>query len=560
MNKQDNIIKYFEYCRKSSEDNKERQMQSIESQEKELELIIKEQNLYVERIFKEEKSAHTRGRPEFGKMMNALERGEANAILVWHGNRLARNAFDGGWIITAMDEGVIKEIKTQHRTYYNTPDDKFFLQLEFGISKKDSDDKSIVVKRGLKNKCEKGWMPGVAPLGYLNTPNLVGGSRYIIKDTERFELIKKAWAMMASGKHSVIEIQRTMNEEWGFKTRQFKRQGGKFITLSLLYKIFNDSFYYGKFEFPRNSGEFYQGQHEPVINKETFDEVQRLLNRKVKSKPHTKNFAYTGTIMCGECGGQITASEKWKHQKNGNSHHYIFYHCTKRKSVKCSQPYLQEHLLEEQINNLLNEISITPEFFETAMQWLKEQNTKESQGRNIVLESQQRAYTICLKKIDGLIDMRAGGEVTEEEFKAKKAELLKERERLENLLNGTGKKAEHWLKLAEDVFTFARDVKLRFEIGDWQTKKQILQMLGSKFILKDNKLYITLDELLFPVQTIAKEVKSNSDWLEPPKNVDNKRKTSILSLASPTLLRGLDLNQRPQGYEPCELPDCSTPR
>ena len=228
--------------------------------------------------------------------------------------------------------------------------------------------------------------------------------------------------------------------------------------------------------------------------------------------------------------------------------HYIFYHCTKRKSVKCSQPYLQEHLLEEQINKQLNEVSIPPEFFETAMQWLREKNAKESQGRNVVLESQQRAYTICLKKIDGLIDMRAGGEVTEEEFKIKKAEFLKEREQLENLLNGTGKKVEHWLKLAEDVFTFARDVKLRFEIGDWQTKKQILQMLGSKFILKDNKLDITLDELLFPVQTIAKEVKSNSDWLEPPKNVDNKRKTSVLSLASPTLLRGLDLNQRPQGY------------
>jgi hypothetical protein len=25
-------------------------------------------------------------------------------------------------------------------------------------------------------------------------------------------------------------------------------------------------------------------------------------------------------------------------------------------------------------------------------------------------------------------------------------------------------------------------------------------------------------------------------------------------------LRGLDLNQRPSGYEPDELPDCSTPR
>src|SRR3989344_8199702 len=190
-------IKYFMYCRKSSEDNKERQMQSIESQEKELNRVAKEQNLRIVEIFREEKSAHVRGRHIFGEMMDRIEKGEANAILTWHGNRLARNAFDGGWIITAMDEGTVKEVKTVTKTYYNESDDKFFLQLEFGIAKKDSDDKSKVVKRGLTTKCERGSMPGVAPAGYLNTPELAGGSRYIKKDLERFDLIKKAWELMA---------------------------------------------------------------------------------------------------------------------------------------------------------------------------------------------------------------------------------------------------------------------------------------------------------------------------------------------------------------------------
>src|SRR3990167_1662199 len=201
---------YLGYCRKSSEDNKERQMQSIESQEKEISRVAEDQKLNVVDTVREEKSAHTRGRQGFNKMMEQIENGEANAILTYHGNRLARNAFDAGWIITAMDEGKLVEIKTPHRTYRNTPDDKFFLQLEFGISKKDSDDKSIVVKRGLKAKCIKGWMPGVDPLGYLNTSTLVGDSRYIRKDEEtvdgkefsRFDLVKRAWELMASGKYS----------------------------------------------------------------------------------------------------------------------------------------------------------------------------------------------------------------------------------------------------------------------------------------------------------------------------------------------------------------------
>jgi hypothetical protein len=34
--------------------------------------------------------------------------------------------------------------------------------------------------------------------------------------------------------------------------------------------------------------------------------------------------------------------------------------------------------------------------------------------------------------------------------------------------------------------------------------------------------------------------------------------TSLFSMSA--WLRGLDLNQRPLGYEPNELPDCSTPR
>jgi len=69
--------------------------------------------------------------------MDNIEAGKANGLLVWHANRLARNASDGGRIITAMDEGWLLEVRTTSgRTYYNTPEDKFFLQLEFGMAKK----------------------------------------------------------------------------------------------------------------------------------------------------------------------------------------------------------------------------------------------------------------------------------------------------------------------------------------------------------------------------------------------------------------------------------------
>ena len=534
------------YCRKSSEDNKERQMQSIESQEKELKKMVDEDGLEIVDIFREEKSAHTRGRAKFGDMLNRLEKGEANAIFTWHGNRLARNAYDGGWIVTLMDEGKIAEVKTPHRTYYNAPDDKFFLQLEFGIAKKDSDDKSKVVKRGLKQKCEKGQMPGVAPAGYLNTPELAGGSRYIKKDLERFDLLKRAWEMFASGKYSVIQIQEIMTKEWSYTTRKFRRQGGTRISIGQLYKILNDRFYCGEFEYPRGSGVIYH--HDlPMVTKDIFDKVQFIFGKKVKSKPHTKNFAYTGLMKCGECGASITAEEKWKKQKNGNVHHYIYYHCTKRINRKCSQGSIQEDKLEEQIQAKIEQISVPKDFHVLAMEWLKKKNKVEFENRGNQIATQQRAYTLCVNKLKGLIDMRANQEITGEEFTQRRAELTEEKEKLEKQLNNTGQQVNKWLEIADNVFCFASAAKEKLETGEWQVRKQILGALGSDLVLKDKILSINLEKALWPLETISKELKKHPIRLEPLQNGTNKRKTDVFASASLALLRGTDSNRRPLG-------------
>ena len=42
--------------------------------------------------------------------------------------------------------------------------------------------------------------------------------------------------------------------------------------------------------------------------------------------------------------------------------------------------------------------------------------------------------------------------------------------------------------------------------------------------------------------------------------VQTKEKARNLNDSGPSLLRGQDLNLRPLGYEPSELPNCSTPR
>src|ERR1051326_4588639 len=105
------MLKYFMYCRKSSEDD-DRQMLSIGAQLSELSEITHAAELSIIETFSESKSAKGPGREVFNEMLRRIERGEANAILTWKLDRLARNFDDGGRIIGMLQRGVIQEIRT----------------------------------------------------------------------------------------------------------------------------------------------------------------------------------------------------------------------------------------------------------------------------------------------------------------------------------------------------------------------------------------------------------------------------------------------------------------
>ena len=160
-------LNWIAYCRKSTE-QEDKQILSIDAQKRELKALAERESIEITDLLAESRTAYKTGRVEFGKMLGLIENGEVNGIVVYHISRLARNTADGGRIIYLMDEGKLKAICTPTKTYVNNPDDKFFLQIEFGMSKKSSDDTSTYVKRDIESKLLKGEYPASVPLGYLN--------------------------------------------------------------------------------------------------------------------------------------------------------------------------------------------------------------------------------------------------------------------------------------------------------------------------------------------------------------------------------------------------------
>lgn len=346
------VLSYCLYARKSSEDE-ERQALSIESQIKEMSQLAERDHLSIAEVKTEAHSAKNSGEREvFNKMIDDLKAGKYNAILTWHPDRLSRNAGDLGRLIDLMDSKHLMQIKTYNQTFSNSPNEKFLLMILGSEAKLENDNRGINVKRGLRTLVEKGLWPGVAPLGYTNVGEK--GNRGIVKiDAPRAHIVKQMFEKAAEGwsQHRI--------RNWLLEDLDFRSPNGKHISLSGVQLTLRRTFYYGEFEYPKKSGNWHKGAHQPLITKELFDKVQlELTKKKRQTRIYRKDFAYTHLIRCGLCGSSVTAEEKFKVLKDGSISRYVYYGCSRTKDIHCPLKYIREEALIKQLCEIVDQLTI----------------------------------------------------------------------------------------------------------------------------------------------------------------------------------------------------------
>src|SRR3989344_1094806 len=317
------------YCRKS-EDDKKRQVLSLEDQVEECNKLIDNYGLtLIAPHFQEEKSAKVAGkRVEFYKMLDLVKAGKAKVIVCWVASRLARNVKDGAEIIDLVQNKGLRIITPYTQYDYSN---WFMLMIEFGMSTDYSLKLSKDVKRGLESKVAKGIRPGLALLGYINVGE-IKGQKTIADDPQRFNLSKKWWEIMLEGKYT-LEESLTKITKMGLRNKK-----GKKISRTAAYRFFHDIFYAGYFEW---LGETHKGIHNSMVTLDEYYKVQKIITGKFNGKyEHPKEIKpapLSGFILCGECGATITADRKVKNYKNGKSQEFRWYRCKKNAGKPCSQ-------------------------------------------------------------------------------------------------------------------------------------------------------------------------------------------------------------------------------
>ncbi|MFC1609136.1 recombinase family protein [Patescibacteria group bacterium] len=482
-----NNLKFITYCRKSSE-REDKQILSIDSQKRELKKIQEKNGLLNIATLWESKSAYKIGREKFSEMIKRIEAGEANAILTYHLTRLARNSQDGGKIIYMMDIGLIKEIQTPERSYKNTTDDKFLMQIHFAMAKKSSDDTSDFVKRDIEAKLLKGEYPCFAPKGYLNIDKdgKISGKNFdlekqtilasynrpikrIERDPSTNPIIVKLFEECVQGNKTLNDL-RDKSFNWGLTGVRSSKK----LTKSSIHRILTNPFYYGAIrwmgktiepeELPKET------RHEPTVSRELFNRVQEVLG--LKGTPHSKKrfYSYSNLIKCGNCGGNISGVTSKGH---------TYYRCCSCKGLG----YLREDELEKQVKKEIAQMTIDDDFYKLAIKEINKANDGEIGQRKAVEKQQRKELSQHQQRLDNLLKLKISPSnqscelLSDEEFLQQKRETLKDMQIIREKMENTTKQSQNWFDICIDYIEFNKGLFDRFEKSSPEQKRDIFQFI-----------------------------------------------------------------------------------
>jgi len=292
----------------------------------------------------------------------------------------------------------------------------------------------------------------------------------MVPDPERFKLVQKIFKLYSTGNYSLKEVRNIITEA-GLRSRN-----GKVLCVSNIQAILVNPFYYGAFKF---NGEIYEGNHKPAITKKLFDKCQAVMESKThKMKRGIKEYAFRGLFQCGECGCSITSET----QKGHN-----YYRCTKKK-IPCSQKYVREENLSEQISNILQKVSLPNSWTEKMIAELDKEKDKTERTDFSFVENLKSQIRECKNKLDKLLDLQLSGTISTEEYAEKKQKILNQKIEISERLKDFQQKGYFWLEPAKNFILSANEAKNVASDGTLAEKAQLLKKVGSNLVLENQNI------------------------------------------------------------------------
>ena len=443
---------------------------------------------YVQEFVEPGKSAKSiEHRPEFQDMITYL-RANPNVkyVIVYALSRFARNRYDDAIMMVTLDKLGVTLISATEKNLDDTPTGKAMhgMIAVFNQYQSDASGEDIKYKMGQK-VIAAGGMLGRARVGYRNIRDTSEGREIrtiaVDNDKDRAALVREAFELYATGEYTIDSLLSVMADK-RLTIRATPKHPEHPISRSALAYMLRDRRYIGEVPY---KGQWYPGRHEPLVSRELFEAVQRVLDTHqgagVRQRKH--NHYLKGIFFCARCGNRYILQRA---KGNGGIYYYFYCHGTKR--AGCTQPYVPLEDLEHELERHYTTVRLTDDFrAEVAAK--VEETLRDEQTTNSLLE---KRLTKRLAELDAqedrYLDLLGDPDWPQDKLKAKMAAVRAERTTLGRQLAQVGQNLDVGRQVLAAALELLGDPQALFRQSDYAGRRLLTLTVFDKLLVDVKKI------------------------------------------------------------------------
>ena len=453
---------------------------SPEDQKLKLLKYCQDNQIEVEAIYHDDASAKTFERPEWKKIVSWIKSNprKVNLLLFIKWDRFSRNAPEAYEAIRLLNSMHVEPKAIEQPLDLRIPENKLMLAIYLAAPEAENDRRALNVLAGMRRaKMEGRWL-GRSLRGYRNARDARNKPIMIPSGDKDQALVEEAFSLFATGIYNIEEV-RIMLKRKGLQCNR-----------NSFWMLLRNKGYIGYVfvpETPEESSKWVKGMHEPIIDELTFEIVQDILEGRKRKVPNTymtvkEEYPLRGYLSCPRCGGKITASAS--KGKSGRKFHY--YHCTKGCKERNSAEKVNNQFLK-----LLESLRPNDAAQEVYLLLLKERFKSEAKNsehkKKLALTEIEKQNT----RLNRLKNLMLDDELSAQEFKEMKSEIVSEIEKLNSVVNNSNEISECEFQDIQECFEHLKKIEKLYSASDLEVKQRMVSVFFTENLIFENDAFRT---------------------------------------------------------------------
>lgn len=504
------------YCRVSTDDQADQGL-SLDYQEEICKKAAKDDGFVEIKIIRDEGRSGTSiiKRKGMQTVIELAKKKEVSKIYVSHSDRLARNITDHAFLRNIFREN---NVELKYLNGQSSADDAASTLADnmfATINQYQSDVTREKTEQAVHSKARAGYLPTHAPVGYINVENPDKNcekvaKRIIMIDPKMGHLVTETFKLFASGQYNGYEINDLMY------SKGLVSHSGKKLTPSMMYWLLRNKIYLGEIHW--KDIHVKNGKHDPLIDRETFRQVQNLILEHNKNRCRRRKYFWllNGYVFCPVHNCRYTA--EWHMEKSVS-----YYHCSHHKG--CGK-YARKEDLENQVAQKFKNLEFDPEFVELIISKVKaiyddRKNTYYSEQKSLI--SRKNA---CQTKLGSAEDRLLDETISKEAYKRIKADVEAHIDLIDTQLNKLQRGHDVDIDFVSEILRFTRNVYNTYMQAPEQIQKKFIGFFFEGFEVKGGLIIKDRYSPLFQELINLNAIGAKSPYSR--KAVENKGKDKVI--------------------------------